>query len=377
MDFRHLFIAAAAALSMTSCIQDEPLNAECDITEVTLPGDVLNRRPSISNDKVLLVVKNDVSLMSLAPEFELTPGATIEPASGTPLNFILPQKYTVTSQDKKWSKTYTVQVQKNNSISLDYDFSYVREISAIGGICRYDEFYEPGPTGQDALVWASANSAFALTLQGSTPNTFPTYQGIGGINGPEDKCVVLVTRSTGTFGKRAKKPIAAGNLFFGTFDGENAMSKPLQATHFGIPFNRVPSMLSGYYKYTPGETYCEADADGELVPVPGKTDVFNIYAVFFETTPGHEWLDGTNVLAEDNDMIIATAELPDRQPSDTWKAFSIPFVVRQGKTIDRDKLAQGKYSIAVVMSSSQDGDYFAGAVGSTLMVDAITVSCLE
>ena len=96
MDFRHLFIATAAALSMTSCIQDEPLNAECDITEVTLPGDVLNRRPSISNDKVLLVVKNDVSLMSLAPEFELAPGATIEPASGTPLNFILPQKYTVT-----------------------------------------------------------------------------------------------------------------------------------------------------------------------------------------------------------------------------------------------------------------------------------------
>lgn len=377
MDIRHFFIATATALTMVSCIQDEPLNAECDIVSVTLPGDVLNRQPSILNDKVLLVVKNDVSLMSLAPEFTLTPGATIEPASGTALNFILPQKYTVTSEDRKWSKTYTVQVQKNNSISLDYDFSYVREISAIGGLCRYDEFYEPGPTGQDALVWASANSAFALTLQASAPNTFPTYQGTDGVGGPDDKCVVLVTRSTGSFGKRAKKPIAAGNLFFGKFESENAMSKPLEATHFGIPFNRVPSMFSGYYKYKPGETYCEADSEGELIPVPGKTDLFNIYAVFFETSPGHEWLDGSNVLAMDNDMIIATAEIPDRHAADSWTAFSVPFVMRQGKSVDRQKLAEGKYSIAVVMSSSQDGDYFAGAIGSTLQVDRLSVTCIE
>ena len=58
----------------TGCIKDEPLNAECDIVSVTLKGDVLNRSPQIFNDKVVLILKNGVSAMNLAPEFELTPG---------------------------------------------------------------------------------------------------------------------------------------------------------------------------------------------------------------------------------------------------------------------------------------------------------------
>lgn len=368
-----VLIICLLALNAVGCIKDEPLNAECDIIAVTLPGNVLNREPLIDNNKVVLIVKNDVSLLSLAPEFELTPGATIDPASGTALNFVFPQTYTVTSQDGKWSKRYTVEVQRNNTISLDYEFEHVRQISALGGTCHYDEFYETGTAGNETLVWASANSAFALTLQGSTPGTFPTYQGDGGVNG---KCAVLVTRSTGSFGSRVGKPIAAGNLFIGNFDGTNAIKNPLQATHFGTPFYNVPSTFSGYYKYTPGETYCEADADGNFVPVPGKTDMFNLYAVLFESVPGMEWLDGSNVLSADNPNIIATAEIPDRHASEEWVNFTVPFKFREGKTIDMDKLTAGRYSITVVMSSSQDGDYFCGAIGSTLSVDELLITCL-
>ncbi len=369
----RIFLMCLIAISAVGCIQEEPLNAECDIIAVTLPGNVLNRAPRIDNDKVVLIVKNDVSLLALAPEFELTPGATISPASGTTLNFVFPQTYTVTSQDGKWSKRYTVEVQRNNTISLDYGFEHVRQISALGGTCQYDEFYETGTAGNETLVWASANSAFSMTLQGSTPNTFPTYQGDGGVNG---KCAVLVTRSTGSFGVRVGKPIAAGNLFIGNFDGTNALKNPLQATHFGTPFYNIPSTFSGYYKYTPGETYCEADADGNFVPVPGKVDMFNIYAVLFESVPDMEWLDGSNVLAADNPNIIATAEIPDRQASEEWVNFTVPFRFRDGKTIDPDKLAAGRYSITVVMSSSQDGDYFRGAIGSTLSVDELLITCL-
>ena len=140
----RIFLMCLIAISAVGCIQEEPLNAECDIIAVTLPGNVLNRAPRIDNDKVVLIVKNDVSLLALAPEFELTPGATISPASGTTLNFVFPQTYTVTSQDGKWSKRYTVEVQRNNTISLDYGFEHVRQISALGGTCQYDEFYETG-----------------------------------------------------------------------------------------------------------------------------------------------------------------------------------------------------------------------------------------
>ena len=67
----------ALSILVQSCIKKEPLNAECDIVSVTLSGDKLNREPQIFNDKVILIVKNDVSVSNLAPEFTLTPGATI------------------------------------------------------------------------------------------------------------------------------------------------------------------------------------------------------------------------------------------------------------------------------------------------------------
>ena len=359
-------------LMMASCIKDEPLNAECDIVAVNLPGDILNRAPIIENDKVTLIVKNDVSLLStLAPEFELTPGATIEPASGTPRNFLFPQTYTVTSQDGEWSKQYTVEVQKNNTINLDYNFENVRLVKGAM-MTEYDEFYEMGVNGKETLVWASANSAFALSFQASTPSTFPTYQADGGVQG---KCATLVTRSTGPWGARMKKPIAAGNLFMGTFDGTNAVTRPLEATHFGTPFFNIPASFSGYYKYTPGETYCETDADGNFVPVPGKTDMFNLYLVMFETTADMQWLNGHNVLSKDNPNIIGTADIPDRHASDDWVEFAVPFTLRPGKSIDPEKLRNGIYSISVVMSASQDGDFFCGAVGSTLCVDELLITC--
>lgn len=373
MKLLNIALVGAMALSFGSCIKDEPLNAECDIVSVTLEGDILNRAPIIENTKVTLIVKNDVSLIQpLAPDFVLTPGATIEPPSGTPRNFLFPQTYTVTSQDGRWNKTYTVEVQKNNVINLAYNFDHVRQKPALGGLCHYDEFYEIGANGKETLVWASANSAYALSMQASEPNTFPTYQVENGVDGA---CVALTTRSTGSWGARLKKPIAAGNLFFGTFESESAVTRPLEATHFGIPFFNEPTSFSGYYKYVPGEVYCETDADGNFTPVPGKTDLFNLYIVMYETSEQLQWLDGTNVLDRSNPAIIGSAEIPDRHASTEWVSFSVPFILWDGRTIDEQKLKDGLYNIALVMSSSQDGDYFSGAIGSTLWVDELLISC--
>ena len=42
-----------------------------------------------------------------------------------------------------------------------------------------------------------------------------------------------------------------------------------------------------------------------------------------------------------------------------------------GRTVDSEKLKMGKYSLAIIMSSSKDGAFFNGAVGSTLYVDEL------
>ncbi len=365
-------LASALILTSASCIREEPLNAECDILAVELPSDILSRSPVITNDHVSVILRDGVSATALAPEFEVTPGAVITPASGTTRDFTTPQEYTVTSQDGEWHKTYVVDVQYNGSVNLEYDFEHVRLVSDKRETYSYDVFYEVGADGQESLTWASANQAFALTLQGSTPDTFPTYQYKEGKSGA---CLALTTRSTGSFGVTVRKPLAAGSLFLGEFAMAQALSRPLEATHFGIPFLSVPVSLSGSYRYIPGETYCERDGSGNLVPVEGKSDMFNIYAVFFEVTPEMEWLDGTNVMAADNPNIIAVAEIADPAAADEWTDFTIPFVFREGKTVDPDRLKTGGYSITIVMSSSRDGDFFSGAVGSTLYVDELRLRC--
>ena len=67
--------------------QKEPLNAECDIVEASLPTELLSKAPIVENRSVTFIIKDDVELTALAPEFTLTPGATIEPPSGTVRDF--------------------------------------------------------------------------------------------------------------------------------------------------------------------------------------------------------------------------------------------------------------------------------------------------
>lgn len=89
-------------------------------------------------------------------------------------------------------------------------------------------------------------------------------------------------------------PITAGNLFLGTFDVRGALTNPLTATRSGVPFERVPVLLRGWYKYRPGETFYEPDktAADRLRPVPGRQDCFDICAVHYESTDGMRTLDG-------------------------------------------------------------------------------------
>ena len=62
----------------------------------------------------------------------------------------------------------------------------------------------------------------------------------------------------------------------------------------------------------------------------------------------------------------------EKRESSEWRRFEIPFdYSRYGKSIDPEKLATGKYHIAVVFASSSGGDEFKGAPGSTLYVDEV------
>ncbi len=358
----------------TSCIQTEPLNAECDILEVSVPGNVLMRTPVVENRRVELILNSDADKTTLAPDFVLTPGATINPPGGTVRDFTTAQTYVVTSEDGQYSKEYTVSVPREVSV---YSFENVRTY-ALSGKYEYDIFCEKDDDTDEVLFeWATGNSGYALTGIASTHETFPTYQTEEGYVG---KAACMTTRETGTFGLRFNKPLAAGSLFLGTFDTGTALTRPLQSTHFGRQCFARPVQLNGYYKYTPGEVYKQLNEDKQYVEVPGEKDRFNICGVLFDSSDGTEYLDGTNFKSWDTPQVMAIAEIPEAECLTTteWRTFSIPFVYRTDENgnpveLDAEKLKNGQYSLIVLFTSSVNGDFFAGAPGSTLVVDEVEV----
>jgi hypothetical protein len=209
------------------------------------------------------------------------------------------------------------------------------------------------------MEWASGNAGYAMTGVAKTADDYPTFQITDGKTG---KCLSLVTRSTGFFGQIAGMPIAAGNLFIGSFDVSNAMSNPLKATKFGLPFRHVPTYLAGYYKYKAGDQFTEGGK-----PVNGKRDICDIYAIMYETSESVPTLDGTNAFTSPN--LISTARIDNAKETNEWTYFKLPFTTLPGKFIDKEKLMDGKYNIAIVFTSSLEGDHFNGAIGSTLLID--------
>ncbi len=298
--FRPMVLALMAGLLLSSCIKEEALNAEADITDVMVDGTTLVRKPVITNNEVLFYVNGWEDLTNLAPMFKLTEGAKIEPESGTKLNFTQPQSYTVTSQDGQWKKTYKVSFVSND-VATDYHFETLK----VDSTSKYHTFVDKTDDGNLA-EWGSGNSGVSFLMGDSKATEYPTSQAENGYVG---KCLKLTTVSTGFLGAMFGAPIAAGNLFTA------------------------------------------------------------IYAVLFETGDGVEYLDGTNSLT--SDRIVLLAQLKNAKETDEWTRFSISFEPVAGRTVDSEKLKMGKYSLAIIMSSSKDGAFFNGAVGSTLYVDEL------
>lgn len=360
MRIKSLLLYLCLGIIMNSCIQKEDPNAECDIIACYVEGDVLKMDPRIENDRIFLMVKPSVDLANtdLILSFELTPGATIDPPSGTPRNFVNPQTYVVTSEDKKWQKTYTVSCS-TDGITTDYSFEHFE----LNSSKKYYVFYEV-VNEQKQYIWASGNSGYALVAPKADPKAYPTVPYDFGKVG---NCLKLETLSTGLMGQMAKMPIAAGSLFIGEFIAADAMLRPLQATRFGVPFDFIPVCIKGSYKYKPGTKFIEKDGSEN----PDKVDSFDIYSILYETDDNVKYLDGSNFLTSPNLISIARIKDEDKVVSEEWTNFSIYFKTQPGKTIDLEKLKAGKYNVSIVMTSSINGNLFQGALGSTLLVDEV------
>lgn len=372
MNYKPLLYALLIGSTAVSCIRKEAPNAEADITGCTLPGNVLVQDTidvDVSYDKSLnaypiyIQVKKGTDCSQLAPVFTLTPGATIEPESGSTQDFSSPVRYTVTSEDGQWHRTYSISIEEEKVQEIPTTFHFEDTRIENG----YYVFYETSENQE--LTWASGNGGFRLAINNADASEYPTTVEEAGYSG---KCAKLVTRTTGSLGAMVGMPIAAGNLFIGKFNLSNALSNPLKATQLGTTFYHKPLKIKGYYKYTPGDKFY---ANGSYT---NQVDKFDIYAIFYENKDENGesvMLDGTlPVLNYENSNLVSLAQFNDTQVYNSWQSFEISFDYdRFQKTVDTDRLNAGEYNISIVISSSKDGATFEGAPGSTLWIDELNI----
>ena len=173
----------------------------------------------------------------------------------------------------------------------------------------------------------------------------------------------MITRSTGWLGSIFGNPIAAGNLFLGTFSLN--ISNTLKSTRFGIPYNydKAPKAITGYFKYTAGSTFSKKIASTLT------KDTWNAYAILFEKTSSNNYITGDHNFADARMVSVAKLKDKDRKETNQWTKFEIPFEFMNGKTFDPNK----EYMYTIVFTSSIEGDKFNGAVGSTLDIDEIQI----
>ncbi len=373
---RYPLFLLALVLMCTSCIKDELPNTECDITSAWVEGDeyaenfyepsqMRLENISTTENELVFTVRSLISLPKSMPlYFNITPGATISPANGSPQDFTQgPVTYTVTSQDGSWKREYTV-VFKEASLPT-FTFSFENYETKESSSNYYHEFYEIDQAGMRQNIWASGNLGAILIKYNSQAEDQPTYSTPDGYKG---RGVCLNTQYAGELGKAFGKPIAAGNLFIGRFILENVLIDALKATQFGRPIDRVPVRVTGYYKYQPGSVF----TNKEMQEVPGRVDEASIYAVFYRNkdAQGNDvYLYGDDVLS--SPYIVRKAQVATLPPTNEWTRFEMFF---EGSDADEALLAAQGYNMTLVFSSSKDGASFEGAVGSVLYIDEVAIS---
>jgi hypothetical protein len=171
-------------------------------------------------------------------------------------------------------------------------------------------------------------------------------------------------------------PVFSGSLFTGklVINAGNFAKSP----QFGQPQPKEkgkPIRFEGYYKYKEGSEFLMLSADGKSDSIAiGRIDECSIYSVLYKTKKGsngtskEEHLDGTNVMT--SDKVIAKAILEDGSAKDKYTHFSIPFQYTEEPDYD-----SFDYKLAIVFASSKEGDFYRGAIGSTLIVDEVEVIC--
>ena len=340
-------------------------SSEAKITSFTFDPkkyDFVSEQPIINEEAGTIVFRvtdgtSAEKLQNMLPTIAISEKATISPDPSVKQDFSNGKTvvYTVTAEDGT-VKRYAISTP---FFQLVNDFeTWMRGVPAAE-----NAFYE-------VVGWTSSNvGAYMLMNMGGFADSYVVTKTTDAHSGNAAARIESIDTKGGDMILAKVPKVTTGSLFLGEFSIE--ISSTLNSTKFGIPFNKKPVSLKGYYKYTPGPVFytCESPATCDVAKVdPDKVDEFAIKAVLYETEEYKEDLSDclTGVAGENNiytsNRIVAMASLEGGEQT-TWKSFNLEFEYK--KNYDPNK----KYRFTIVCSASKEGDKFWGAPGSVLTVD--------
>lgn len=392
---------------LTSCIQEEAPNSECDIEVVSVhvdnpigifhhEYDTLKSVASSSN-QIVFLIRSQENVSQLPLTLKVTSGATAfiqesdgtfsEFKNGTLVDFSneKKQRLRILSEDKKWNRIYSIVFE--HDIPTEGDFTLGFEDFALDATGKYYEWSVVDPKIANVFTdgkWKNGNPGYKLSKSSAQPMEYPSVPLIN--EGPDGSaCVKLETKDTGSFGSMVNMRLASGSMFNGIFDVSNALKDALKATRFGSAFAHKPIKMTAWLKYEPGAVF--QDRMGK--PVEGIIDEPDAYVVFYrnQDEAGNEvMIDGNDMFT--NPYIVGIGRLPHNLNEDgsdrlsntpihglspKWQLVEIPLVYT--KEVDKNILVNKGYSLAVSFASSWQGGYFQGAVGSKFYIDNVSIYC--
>ncbi len=368
MNKKIYYLLFIISLGLFTACSDDDDSSEALITKMTFDNAIVVSQPTIDGTNIVFQISEDATaenLKELIPTIEISRKATVDPASGSKVDFSEGSvKFTVTAEDGKSKTEYTVSYQRVGK----YDF---------------EEWAVENPDGDESMHfyapvggWSSSNSGAVLLMSMKDPTTKEPYadrflvtqsskeEAYAGNKAA--KIETLDTKGRDIFIAKIPK-ITTGTLFLGTFKVES-LKNTLLSTKFGIPYAKKPIAVKGYYKYTPGEKFYRSTVENCDVAVEEENtaDECAINAILYEIESDEDaYLTGVD--AYTSDKLVAVAKLEDGTAKDKYTEFSID--LKYTKTYDPTK----KYRFAIICSSSKYGDTFSGAPGSLLYVDDIEV----
>ena len=279
---------------------------------------------------------------------------TVTPGSGTSVSFANGSAtFTVVAEDGT-TKVYTASCEMGSLVVYGF------ETWATPEDAMYPEVVNP-------VGWATCNDAVALIknlgfLGGITyTGEYPVRETADAHSGAKAAVLESVDTTGGEIFGQVIPKVTAGSMFLGIFNAMAAMADPMATTQFGIIYDKKPVKVSGYYKYTPGTDFY--NANGELQA--DKKDACAMSAVLYEVENEEETLDGSNIYT--SDKIVASAMFTTGETVAEYTPFELN--LEYVKAYDASKM----YKFAVIFSASADGAAYNAAVGSTLCIDDVMI----